>query len=427
MANFCSYCVGIIGNEDNCEAFSWLLPYMEEPAYEISSEVLSNGQTKLVVLGSCKNGLDAYTRARDGVKPLSADEIEAIGFKGADKYDDYSIRDKSILCDVEVYAVTMGDYDNYQSISEEYYNRGKRSWTYDRSIINELTERLKDEYWTKAVRVRFTDGKSYMYKGNYALGTVVNVEGAKSGMLGMVVGHDHFNDDYHTLYSVSSVLGKIDEPNENHLQILWRSLGKNGKTVVQKLGKKTANPGTFVSAASSKWIEKAFNDKLSWKEYLLWLGEEAEIENFQLTDELEQKIQEQQQAKFEQEQAEKKRLEDNKTQKKAERESTAKKVNVVIKENAEVEYVRPCTVRDLLTAIMQTLSGKIQVDEYLLEVSEESSTGKLATCFSCSIDEDIDTAIPRYLARQNALKAYCWNKRRPLKITVFVREGTLGW
>ena len=225
MANICNYCVAIIGQENNCVAFSRLLPYIEEPAMELESDTSDNGLTKLVVSGSCKNGLDSYTHEHSEVSPLSVEKIDEICFKGTDKYDDYTVREKSILCNVEVYAASITDGDNYESIYHEYYDKGKISFQYDYSIIEELEDVLKAEFWAKVVRVRFTDGKSYLYQGNYEPGTIVYVDGSKAGILGMVTSKEYSNNAYN-LFSVSRVMGKAEQPEKKDLYVLYNGFSK---------------------------------------------------------------------------------------------------------------------------------------------------------------------------------------------------------
>lgn len=304
MANYCKYSIRVKGKELACNAFWAMIPVLDWS--EITDIETEDGLTVMTGEGYCKWALDAYISYHDNLRKLTDQELQDIvDGKDTTNYWEYPVEEKSLLCDVQVWACSA-DIENYTGIYEECYFSGVQQYFGYDDIYEELSYTIKKEAMEEASRVKFTDGKSYLYAGIYEPGTIVEVEGSKKGMLGMVTGNE-FTTMYN-LNSISKKLGQIEPAHFLDLKSIWYSLSvEERKQLISQLGKKTNSIDAFDSGATALWIQKGYEEKMGWKKYLIYLGGLSGRDNFELPEEvinniLERKTEEEERKKKEEEQ-----------------------------------------------------------------------------------------------------------------------------
>ncbi len=289
MANYCKYNVRIKGSELACSAFVRMMPVLDWA--EVTNVETEDNLTVFTFEGYCKWSLHHYTRRHTNICKLSDAQLQKIvdGYDETD-YWEYHIDEKSLLCDTEVWSCSA-DIEDFHGVDEEHYRSGKDVWnnSRDERILEELSYSIKKEVLDEISRVKFVDGKSYVYKGIHKPGTIVMVEGSKAGIIGMVTGNEF--TERHDLASITKILGFIDPPHDGDLEILWDELDSEAhKNLISAIGKSTNNKNTFISGASSLWITKGYEEKADWENFLVYLGKLSGKNDFVLSEELKDRI-----------------------------------------------------------------------------------------------------------------------------------------
>ena len=331
MANFCNYSVKVKGTPESCEAFYNTLPVLGDSLRIENEEEYAAGIISWIIVGSCKNSLDCYATAYQEVEKLSEDEIRLICSDkdyGKEKYDSYSSIDKSRLFDVEVWTCeAREEMDDENDVHFSHYNKGSQAKdNEDVEVFEEIANPIRRMFLDEAVKVKFIDGKSYLYSGSYEKGSIVTVSGAKAGMIGMVV-ENRFGKS-NRLYPVTKVLAEIDFLNSDHLQSLWNSFSEEEqKTFIRKCGKKGNSYDTFNNLALRLWIERGYYKQSSWSDFLNWLGKRVAGAVFSMPKEIQDDLDRQELLRQEKT---KRELEEEK--RKAEKKASQKEESLYIKE-----------------------------------------------------------------------------------------------
>jgi hypothetical protein len=275
MANICMYKIKVVGTKQACYALVNMMPlYSYEK--EFLSEDGNDNEFTLVFTGDCKWGVDCYTSAMTNPKPFTKEELDAVC--DGDHWDK-TLRDKSVLLDCEIFCNSKDIDDSCWSIFE-HYNRGKeirdecpkelhikrgRDYDcYDDVVINigQSSDALG-----RLCRVKFEKG-AYDYAGDYEVGDLVYVDGAKSGQLGRVVSTKD-NEVIEYIYQIQSSVGHADPFIETDIEAIWKSYKpQERKEYLGRLGfDPTMTKKKFISIMDHKWTLFAAKNN-DWNAFL---------------------------------------------------------------------------------------------------------------------------------------------------------------
>lgn len=280
MANICLYKIKVTGTKLVCEKLIDMMPlYSWEK--EIISENGTNTNYTIIFSGACKNYVDCYTKKSKDLKPYTLEEIKKI--QDGDGWD-YPLLDKSILLDCDIQCNSK-DIDSMCYAYYEHYNKGKqiydecpkelhikRGRDYDQYEVLLENKNINEENKEPMdiCKVRFIDGYSYWYYGNYEIGDLVYVEGAKSNILGKVT-QKAKEGEYSVCYNVTNCVGHItNEFITKDIENIWDSYTvKDRKTFLLSIGLlENTNKKKFLSTMENKWIEFA-NKEDNWESFLM--------------------------------------------------------------------------------------------------------------------------------------------------------------
>ena len=281
MANICLYKIKVKGRKKACYAMVNMMPlYSWEKEYV--SEDGTDDDFELIFSGACKWGTSAYTSPMTNPMPFTDEELNAV--QDGDHWDK-TLRDKSILLDCEIFCNSK-DIDDYCMAIFEHYNRGKtindecpkelhikrgRDYdeyeeTYSNPAAPECAQyRMPDE----RCRVKFESG-SYWYTGDFEVGDLVYVEGAKAGCLGRVTISVKDGSGEAAFYPIINKVGHADPFIEKDIEEIWSYYKpKERKEYLIRLGldEKTSKK-KFISIMDYKWTQFALTNN-DWKAFLL--------------------------------------------------------------------------------------------------------------------------------------------------------------
>lgn len=196
MANICRYKIMVKGRKQACYTLVNMMPsYSYEKEYLL--EEGSEDDFTLIFIGDCKWSVSSYTSPMPNPKPFTREELDAV--EDGDHWDK-TLRDKSILLDVDIYCNSKDIDDSCWAIYE-HYNRGKviydecpkelhikRGRDYDTGydvVIPLSAVTGTPEHIGTLCRVKLQGG-TYWYTGDYEVNDIVTVDGAKKGLIGVV-------------------------------------------------------------------------------------------------------------------------------------------------------------------------------------------------------------------------------------------------
>ena len=249
------------------------------PLYSSDKFVLSEEGTEdeysLVFIGDCKWHVDAYTQVRPDIEPFTDEELERVG---DGDYWDVTLCQKSILLDCDIMCNSK-DIDGGGRAYYERYNRGieiydecpkelhiKRGREYD--FDGDFEPEGREAVAGTECKVKFEKG-TYMYVGDYEVGDLVYVEGAKSGCLGRVIEAKKVEDCNAAYYNIVEKIGHADAFNEKAVVTLWDSHAPFArKEWLKKLGldEKLAKK-KFISIMEWQWTNFAV-DNNNWDDFI---------------------------------------------------------------------------------------------------------------------------------------------------------------
>lgn len=271
MANICIYKVMVKGRKRACYALVDMMPL-----YTSDKEMLIEEGTEedftLVFTGDCKWYPDAYTKAVENLAPFTEEELSNV--KDGD-YWNLPLLQKSLALGCDIYCNSK-DIDAGGKAYYEHYYRGliindecpkeihiKRGREYDWGFVEEEREKTPGT----ECKVKFEKG-SYMYLGDYAVGDIVLVEGAKSGCLGRVIQSTKTNNCNTSYYKIIEKVGHAQDFSEKKMENIWNSFSPTDrKAWLVQLGmdEKTTKK-KFLSVMDARWTKAAY-EKNTWEEF----------------------------------------------------------------------------------------------------------------------------------------------------------------
>ena len=279
MANICLYKIKVKGTQRACYALVDMMPlYSWEKEY--ISEEGTEDDFELVFLGACKWSTSAYTSAMKDPKPFTKEELEAV--QDGDHWDK-TMKDKSILLNCEIFCNSKDIDDSCWAIYE-HYDRGKeihdecppelhikRGRDYDEAPIVYAASGSPAAYEPpkEKCKVKFESG-SYWYTGDYEVGDIVYVEGAKSGCVGRVTVSVKDGSGEAAFYPIINKVGHADEFVEADIEALWASMKpKDRKEYLVKIGlEEKTTKKKFISVMDYQWTKFALNEN-DWSKFLM--------------------------------------------------------------------------------------------------------------------------------------------------------------
>lgn len=229
MANICMYKIKVIGRKQACYAFIDMMP-----SYSYEKEIIDESGTddnyELLLRGDCKWSVSAYTSAMQDPKPFTQEELDAV--QDGDHWDK-TLQDKSVLLDCEIFCNSKDIDDSCWAIYE-HYNKGKtiyddcpkelhikRGRDYDNGGDIVISLSSVTGYPGRCCKVKFETG-AYYYEGNYEIGDIVYVDGAKKGEIGRVI---EIEDKtlYGGLCKIEKCVAHVDEFVEADVEAIWKS------------------------------------------------------------------------------------------------------------------------------------------------------------------------------------------------------------
>lgn len=275
MANICMYKIKVVGTKQACYALVNMMPL-----YSYEKEFLSEGGTDdeftLVFTGDCKWGVDCYTSAMTSPEPFTKEELDAVC--DGDHWDK-TLKDKSVLLDCEIFCNSKDIDDSCWSVFA-HYNRGKeicdecpkelhikRGRDYDRYDDVVINIGQSSDRIGRLCRVKFEKG-SYDYAGDYEVGDLVYVDGAKSGELGRIVSiKDNAVIEY--IYKIKSKIGSAGPFVESDVESIWKSYKpQERKEYLGRLGlDPTMTKKKFLSIMDHQWTLFATKNN-DWNAFL---------------------------------------------------------------------------------------------------------------------------------------------------------------
>ena len=281
MANICLYKIKVKGTKKACYALVNMMPL-----YSYEKEFLDEEGTDedfiLTFMGDCKWAVDCYTSPMENPKPFTEEELDAVA--DGDHWDK-TLKDKSVLLNCEIFCNSKDIDDSCWSVYV-HYDRGKqifdecpqslhikRGRDYDHGYdISLPLSTVVPDTTTPRCKVKF-DGGTYWYKGDYQVGDLVYVEGAKSGCLGKVVERVEAGGGEAAFYNITSFVCRIGEFVASDIEAIWMSYKpKERKTYLAKLGMaENMTKKKFVSEMDKKWTEFAQKED-DWEKFLYYIN-----------------------------------------------------------------------------------------------------------------------------------------------------------
>lgn len=273
MANICLYKIKVKGTKKACHKLIHMMPL-----YSGDKDVLREEGTdenyELVFTGDCKWSVDSYTKFEEDLKPYTDEELDKV----RDGYGwNYPLTNKSTLLDCEIFCNSK-DIDDCCYAVYEHYNKGieifdecpkelhiKRGRDYDEWYDPE-SEPETSYVQVPICKVRFEDGRAYWYTGDFKVGDLVLVKGAKEGCLGIV---KETKIGYACLYEVIRCIKNIELFKSEDIENIWSSYkAKERREYLNKLGldEKMAKK-KFLSVMESKWVEFA-REENDWEKFI---------------------------------------------------------------------------------------------------------------------------------------------------------------
>ena len=228
MANICMYKIKVKGRQQACYAFINMMP-----SYSYEKEILDESGTEddyeLILRGDCKWSVSSYTSAMENPQPFTQEELNAV--QDGDHWDK-TLKDKSVLLDCEIFCNSK-DIDDSSWAIYEHYNRGKtihdecpkalhikRGRDYGCDDIVIPLSAVTGTYGTLC-KVKMPGG-TYLYAGDYEVNDIVNVDGAKSGVSGVVTEASQ-NKDINGYLKITEKIGHLGEFKEADIEAIWKS------------------------------------------------------------------------------------------------------------------------------------------------------------------------------------------------------------
>ena len=263
MANICMYKIKVKGTKQACYALVNMMPL-----YSCEKEYLNEEGTDedftLVFSGDCKWSVSSYTSPMTNPQPFTQEELDAVS--DGDHWDK-TLKDKSVLLDCEIFCNSK-DIDDSCWAVYEHYNRGKvihdecpkelhikRGRDYDRDddIVININGFGVSGYPGRCCKVKFESG-SYYYEGNYEVGDIVYVEGAKKGEIGRVV-----ETEDRTLYGghfkIEKCVAHVNEFIEADVELIWKAYKPaDRKAYLTRLGlEENTTKKKFLNLMNHRW------------------------------------------------------------------------------------------------------------------------------------------------------------------------------
>ncbi len=230
MANICLYKIKVKGTKQACYALVNMMPlYSYEKIY--LSEEGTDADFTLVFSGDCKWSVDSYTMPLENPVPFTEEELNRVE---DGSYWGMPLQQKSILLNCEIFCNSK-DIDASSYAQYEHYDKGrvihdecpkelhiKRGRDYDHGYDISLT--ISEEDTPKAsnptCKVKFESG-SYWYSGDYEVGDLVYVAGAKSKDLGKVVETKEQDDS--NFHEIVKCVGHIGTFIVEDVENIWKA------------------------------------------------------------------------------------------------------------------------------------------------------------------------------------------------------------
>lgn len=121
MANVCKYAVKVKGSPAACDAVDRIFPFYSGEVELYSGKDDTETEATIIMVADCKWSLDAYTRNHQNVKPLTEEELEDVEWG---QYDSYTLAEKSLLLNCELWCVSQ-DHDDGIWYPAEHYKQGE--------------------------------------------------------------------------------------------------------------------------------------------------------------------------------------------------------------------------------------------------------------------------------------------------------------
>ena len=272
MANICLYKIKVVGRKRACYALIDMMPLYSGDK-DIVFEDGTDEEYSLIFTGDCKWHVDAYTQALTNPQPFTPEELDAVS---DGQYWQVPILQKSILLDCDIMCNSK-DIDAGGKAYYEHYNRGvvindecpkeihiKRGREYDYGFVEIEREHIAGT----ECKVKFEKG-AYMYRGDFEVGDIVKVEGAKAGALGRVIKAVKTEDCNMTLYEITEKVGYATPFKEKDIEKIWDSFKPADRKlwlVAMGLDEKTTKK-KFLSVMDYKWTEFALTEN-DWEKFL---------------------------------------------------------------------------------------------------------------------------------------------------------------
>ena len=279
MANICLYKVMVKGPKLNCYKLVDMMPLGDWEKDYLFEEGTDDNFT-LIFIGGCKWAVDYRTSRHKDIVPFTKEQIEAI--QDGD-YWEYPLNEKSILLGVDIMCNSKDIDDSCWAIYE-HYDRGKeihddcppelhikRGRDYDEAPIVYAASGSPAAYEPpkEKCKVKFESG-SYWYTGDYEVGDLVYVEGAKSGCVGRVTVSVKDGSGEAAFYPIINKVGHADEFVEADIEALWASMKpKDRKEYLVKIGlEEKTTKKKFISVMDYQWTKFALNEN-DWSKFLM--------------------------------------------------------------------------------------------------------------------------------------------------------------
>ncbi|MBR4026089.1 MAG: hypothetical protein IKJ01_00840 [Lachnospiraceae bacterium] len=276
MANICLYKIKVKGTQTACHKLVHMMPLYSWEKEELYSEGTESDFT-LIFLGACKWSVDCYTEKVKDIKPFTEEELNKI--EDGDGWN-YTLQDKSILLNCEIFCNSK-DIDDCCYASYVHYNKGKqifdecpkelhikrgRDYDMEYEIIDNMIT-IKEEKTQPSCKVRFEDNRSYWYLGDFEIGDLIYVDGAKEGCLGKVI-ETSTTSANSNMYEIITKIGHVGEFFPNEIEEIWNSFkAKERKIYLASIGFDTnITKKKFITLMENKWNDFAQEDN-DWNNF----------------------------------------------------------------------------------------------------------------------------------------------------------------
>lgn len=232
MANICLYKVKVIGKKATCYALVNMMPLCSWEK-EFIDEYGTDAQYTLIFSGACKWGIGYRTEPQKDLTPFTDEQIENI--QDGDFWH-FTLQDKSLALNCEIMCNSKdidsscwADYEHYKNGKEifdecpkELHIKRGRDYDVDYATIN-----IKQEPISSAIcKVKFKGG-TYWYAGDYEIGDLVYVEGAKANELGVVI--EKKTTSATGYYKILNSIHNIDLFKSDDVEALWNRYKKKDR------------------------------------------------------------------------------------------------------------------------------------------------------------------------------------------------------